>query len=309
MYYAAQDVMEYLMASTGGGAQDSEHRALRAAVHHAYRDVAHAKDWLWYVTDATLETADVGSGDGTKTFTLPENVNNVDALVPPDYVTTTSYITPAEWKKLESWTLSAGDPIYWTVMKDPAMPDRWQLRIAGTPPTLSAGQHFYYTYRRKPSPLKYMGYETVCRNGSLTSTTAPGAVKRYGTNANFPESMFGVYPFIAQERLGIDDSMIGTPPTGAKTVVSDYLDVSENMFTAILSCSEMWLARLMGKNIDGAMNLFQRDLRMAMESDVIAPISGRRLGTSRYPDMPSPPFAGTPRQLGYYSPSGPDTGV
>jgi hypothetical protein len=304
MYYAAQDVMEYLMASTGGGAQDSEHRMLRAAVHNAYRDVAHAKDWLWYVTDSALTNAAGGSGDGIKTFTLPENVNNVDALIPPDRIAVTSYITPAEWKRLEAWALSASDPIYWTVMKDPSMADRWQLRIAGTP---QAGT-FYFTYRRKPQPLRYMGYETACRNNSLTSSSAPGAVKRYGTAANFPESLFGIYPFLAQERLGLSGSMIGSPPSGAKTVVSDYLDVSENMYTAVLSGAEMWLARLMGKNVEGAMGVYQRDLRMAMEADVVAPISGRRTGTDRHPDMPSPAYAGTARTMGYYSQSGPDTG-
>lgn len=309
MYYAAQDVIEYLMASAGGGAQDSEHRALRAAAHHAYRDVAHAKDWLWYVTDAQLADEAVGSGTGIKTFTLPENVNNVDALIPPDRVTVTSYITPAEWKKLESWTLSAGDPIYWTVMKDPSLPDRWQLRIAGTPATTGdppTQPTFYFTYRRKPQPLRYMGYETICRTPGFSVS---GAVKRYGTTANYPESLFGVHPFVAQEIIGVTGSMIGTPPTGAKTVVSDYLDVSENMFTAVLSCAEMWLARLMGKNIEGALAVYQRDLRMAMESDVIAPISGRRTPSERYPDLVSPPFAGTPRALGYYSASGPDTGT
>lgn len=309
MYYAAQDVMEYLMSSSGGGAQDSEHRSLRAAVHHAYRDVSLAKDWLWYITDAQLANDGAGSGDGIKTFTLPANVNNVDALVPPDRVTITSYITPAEWRKLESWTLSSGDPIYWTLMKDPAMSDRWQLRIAGTPQSLSTGEHFYYTYRRKPQPLRYMGYETVCRNGSLTAGDAPGAVKRYGTSANYPESMSGVYPFVAQERLGVSGSLIGTVPTGAKTVVSDYLDVSENMYTAVLSCAEAWLARLMGKNVEGALGIYQRDLRLAMETDVVAPISGRRAGIDRYPDMMSAPFAGTPRTLGYYGASGPDTGA
>jgi len=305
MYYAAQDVMEYLMASTGGGAQDSEHRALRAAVHHAYRDVAHAKDWLWYVTDAELEDAAVGSGDGIKTFTLPADVNNVDALIPPDRVTVTSFITPAEWRKLVSWSLSSGDPIYWTVMKDPDLPDRWQLRLAGTPPAF--GSSFYYTYRRKPAPLKYMGYETVCRNGSLNAGNAPGAVKRYGTSANYPESMFGIYPFVGQERLGLAGSLVGSNDGRAKTVVSDYLDVSENMFTAIMSCSEMWLARLMGKNIEGAAAVYQRDIRLAMEADVVAPISGRRTATDRYPELTSPAFAGTPRSLGYYSQSAPDT--
>ena len=302
MYYAAQDVLEYLMNSTGGGAQDGEHRVLRAAAHHAYRDVANAKDWLWYVSEGALPAAETGSSN--KIYLLPANVRNVDALVPPDKVTATSYITPAEWRRLESYSLSAGDPIYWTVMKAPAYVDRWQLMLAGAP---ANAQGFFYTYRRKPAPLKYMGYETVCRNGSLNANNAPGAVKRYGTSANFPEGLSGVYPFTAQEILGLTGSMVGTPPDGAKTVVSDCLDVSEHMFTAILSGAEMWLARLMGKNVEGAATVYQRDLRMAMESDVIAPISGRRAGIDRYPDAMSPPFAGSPRAMGYYSPSAPDT--
>lgn len=304
MYYAAQDLIEYLMASSGGGAQDSEHRALRAAAHHAYRDVAHAKDWLWYVTEAALPSPVTGTSN--KIYVLPENVNNVDALIPPDKVSVTAYITPAEWRRLESYSLGSGDPIYWTVMKAPTSADRWQLMLAGAPTNASG---FFYTYRRKPSPLKFMGYETVCRNGSLNSTNAPGAVKRYGTTANFPEGLTGVYPYVAQEILGVAGSMVGTAPEGAKTVVSDYLDLSEHMFTAVLSAAEVWLARLMGKGIEGAMAVYQRDLRMAMEADVIAPISGRRIGADRYPEMQAPPYAGTPRSLGYYSPSGPDTGT
>jgi hypothetical protein len=304
VYYAAQDIIEYLMSSTGGGAQDSEHRALRAAAHHAYRDVAHAKDWLWHVTEAALPSAEAGTDN--KIYLLPENVNNVDALIPPDKVSVTAYVTPAEWRRLESFSLGSGDPIYWTVMKSPGRADRWQLMLAGQPSTASG---FYYTYRRKPAPLKYMGYETVCRNGSLNATNAAGAVKRYGTTANFPEGLSGVYPYTAQEILGSAGSMVGTPPSGAKTVVSDYLDVSEHMFTALLSCAESWLARLMGKNVEGALAVYQRDLRLAMESDVIAPISGRRAAVDRYPEMQAPLFAGTPRSLGYYSPSGPDTGA
>ena len=33
----AQDVIEYLLASTGGGAQDGEHAAIRQAVTHGVR--------------------------------------------------------------------------------------------------------------------------------------------------------------------------------------------------------------------------------------------------------------------------------
>lgn len=307
MYYAAQDIIEYLMNSVGGGAQDSEHRLLRSAAHHAYRDLCNAKDWLWHITDIPLP-APVANSNG-KIYVLPENVNNVDALIPPDPSTVTAYITPSEWRRYEAQSLAAGEPIYWTLTKSPSHPDRWQLMIAGSPPTAPQGTSYYITYRRRPKPLRYMGYESICRNNSLTASNAPGAVKRYGTSATFPEGLSGVYPYTAQEILGQSGSLVGTPPENAKTVVSDYLDVSENMYTALLSAAEMWVARLQGKNVEGAMAVYQRDLRLAMEQDVLAPISGRRAGVDRYPEQATIKFAGTPRQLGYYTPSAPDTGA
>jgi hypothetical protein len=65
-------------------------------------------------------------------------------------------------------------------------------------------------------------------------------------------------------------------PDGTKFVVTDYLDISPGMYTALLSGAEVWLARLMGKNIEGATGIYGRDLRMAFESDAVAPLSGRR---------------------------------
>jgi hypothetical protein len=307
MYYAAQDLMEYLMNSTGGGAQDSEHRLLRAAIHHAYRDVANAKDWLWYITESALPTPEANSGN--KIYTLPAAVSNVDSLVPPDPATVTSYITPSEWRRYESQNLGSGEPIYWTVMKSTSRPDCWQLMIAGTPLPPPNGRQYYITYRRRPNPLRYMGYESVCRNNSLTSTTAPGAVKRYGTSSTYPEGLAGVYPYTAQEILGVTGSLVGTPPDGAKTVVSDLLDVSNNMYTALLSGAEMWAARMQGKNVEGAAGVFQRDLRLAMEQDVLAPIAGRRLAVNRYPEQSVAAYAGSPRALGYYNQSAQDTGT
>jgi hypothetical protein len=291
MYYAAQDLLEYLMNSAGGGAQDSEHRVLRQAAFHAYRDVINARDWNWHVSSGDLEDDVAGDGDGVKTFTLPAGVKNVDALIPPqNLLTPTAYISPAEWERINTVLPQLNMPIYWTVMRDSTTPDRWQIRIAGSPSTST----FRYTYRRRPKNLQYMGYEPICRT---TGFAPDGAVRRYGTATNYPEGMAGLHPFTAQEIIGQAESMIGEPPENAKTVVSDYLDVSDSMLTAVLSATEVWLAKLMGKNIEGAMTVYQRDLRMACEADVLAPVSGQRF---------SRPLLGTPRALGYYGPSGPD---
>lgn len=294
MYYAAQDLLEYLMNSVGGGAQDGEHRLLRAAVHHAYRDVMNARDWHFHVATGILSSGGGGSGNGLTSFTLPENVKNIDALIPPlSYPTVTAYVTPSEWQRINIMLPTLNAPIYWTVMRDPALPDRWQIRMAGSPPDIV----FNYIYRRKPTALRYFGYEQQTRQPGFTIA---GAVRRYGTAANYPEGLSGVHPYTAQEIIGVPASLVGNAPAGAKTAVSDFVDASESMFTAILSGAEVWLARMNGKNVEGAMTIYNKDLRMAFESDSVVPISGQRTGGARL---------SAARALGYYSPSGADTGV
>lgn len=298
MYYAAQDIIEYLMASTGGGAQDSEHAALRAAAHNAYRDVINARDWHWHVSEATLaDDPSVGSGNGTDTFTLPENVKNLDALITPESsAVPTVYLTPTEWLRIEVKFPQVNAPVYWTAMRDPGALDRWLIKLAGVP----APAAYKYTFRRKPQMLRYMGFEPECL--TLTGTPAPptGCVVRYGgASADYPTSSFGRNPYAGELLQGISGSSRGTVSSG-KAVWSDYLDVSDGMYTAVLSGAEMWLARLLGKNIEGASAVFNKDLRLAFEADTPAPVSGTRRGWS---------LLGAARALGYYTPSGPDTGV
>lgn len=312
MYYCAQDIIEYLMASVGGGAQDAEHRLLRAAAGNAYRDVVHAREWKWHDTEASLPAPEANSNG--KAYLLPMGAYSVDALVPIDRVTGVAYVTHQEFIRLESYPSSYGDTIYWTTINAPLRPDRTLLLIAGNPPGIDPARHaeYYVTYRRKPKPLRFMGFEKQCRDGSLDETSAPGAVKRYGTSAHHPEGVNGLNPYIAEEVLGVSGSLIGTPPENARTVVSDRLDIAEYMMSAVLSGAEAWLARLKGVNVEGALAVHSRDMRMAMEADTAAPMSGRRLNQGRHPENLSIPYSGaasTARSLGYYSQSQPDTGT
>ena len=65
--------------------------------------------------------------------------------------------------------------------------------------------------------------------------------------------------------------------------MSNYLDCSDGMYTAILSYCELWYARLSGKPIDAPAAVASRDLRQAFETDQMVPIAGRRM-TTAYPD-------------------------
>lgn len=310
MYYCAQDIIEYLMMSVGGGAQDSEHRVLRQAAHHGYRDVIYARDWRWHET--VFQLVDPIPETGGKAFLLPAGVRNIDALVPPDRAVESTYVTNQEYVRLEAYPSGYGDTIFYTVMQAPKSPGRWQLMIAGNPPSVNPAKAYFVTYRRTPPPLRYMGYEKIARDGSLSGGNAPGAVMRYGTADRYPEGPSGAHPFTAEEILGVSGSLVGTPPPGAKTAVSDRLDISESMLSAVLSGAEVWLARLQGRNVEGALTVHARDLRMAMEADAINPMSGRRHNITRHPEGIQIPFSGytsTARDMGYYSPSQPDTGT
>ena len=47
------------------------------------------------------------------------------------------------------------------------------------------------------------------------------------------------------------------------------------MHNVMLSGAEYWLARIRGSKTEEKYQLYQRDLRLAMESDQLAPLSGR----------------------------------
>ena len=90
---------------------------------------------------------------------------------------------------------------------------------------------------------------------------------------------------------GNDQSEIVIAEAGTRYCITDWIDASPTMWTAILSSCEMWYARMAGKPQDAAVKMFSRDLRIAFENDVVSPMSGqaRRM-----------PFQ-TPRSMGWHS--------
>lgn len=385
--YTAQDVVYYLLATTGGGAQDGEHHAVRQAVVHGCREVMQCRDWLWHTKTGLFTTANntaavttsgifsglsiiglaggaetaaklavgrmisipgyfpepcrvvafqvVGTGASTSTsvtldkvalkskpvgesvtatiqtfYDLPEEVKDIDALVTNTVGTLHCYITPQEWQRLEINTRGAGEPYYYTIMRSDKNPDRWQIRFVGMP---TNGVPVHYTYRYRPEPVRYMGYERLCRQGRVTvqpdlvtvtgtdtdfPTDIVGCVIRFGTASDDPDPIGGTFPYIRERYIaarGGTTSLTVTETLATRADVrysiSSVIDASPTMYTAILSACEMWYARIAGKPADAAVSMFNRDLRIAMENDTLSPRSGRPLGTP-YP---------TPRSRGWHS--------
>lgn len=379
--HTAQDIVDYLLSATGGGAQDGEHRAIRQAVIHGVREVLHARNWLWHTktgyfttqqisTTATITNASANivvasatgivvgrmleisptyfphpvrvigingttitldspaKADGTLVpvlvqtyYDLPSDLKDIDALVTDTVGTLHCYITPQEWQRLEVNTRGSGEPFYYTIMRSDVNPDRFQVRFVGVPTNSTV---LHYTYRYQPEMVKYMGYEPVCRQGTVTVTQSGtnaiitgagtdfqadmvGGIIRLGTTTAEAEPVGALRSFVAQAEITGRSSttamtaLASALPTAAaltKYAISDRIDCSPQMYTAILSACEMWYARLAGKPGADVVQLFNRDLRLAMERDVISPLSGQP-GPIGYP---------TPRRLGFYSSQLPDQG-
>lgn len=412
----AQDIVAYLLATTGGGAQDGEHVAIRQAVINGVRDVMQARDWLWhnrtgsFITNRLATTGSITQGSRdivvsdptgfipgrvvsvpapyfpTPTriqsvngnvvtldvmakqtvsdipvlvatyYDLPVDLKNIDTLVTNTVGTLHCYITPQEWQRLEINTRGAGEPYYYTIMRSDVHPDRYQIRFVGVPTSSTVVN---YTYRVIPQPIKYMGYERICRQGTVSLAVAGQNNSPFvtGKGTAFPQDCAGSYirfgalgmdaepsgatvPFVMERRIekwnsatellissstiynrpgpyGIpspdefDGGVVGTTspapaslyssdaielPPNTKYAITDVIDASPQMYTAILSACEMWYARIAGKPYDMAMNTFNRDMRIAMENDNVAPLSGRPHNTP-YP---------TPRSMGWHSEIMPD---
>lgn len=375
----AQDLIDHLLSSTGGGAQDGEHRAVRMAIVHGVREVFQARQWLWYTKTGTFTTQQVSttatitsgspviavasstgfvpgrivtfggnayfsltpkivsvsgnnvtldrpaSASGTNVtvlaqtyYDLPADVKDIDALLTETVGTLHYYLSPQEWLQLQINTKGAGEPFYYTVMRSDVNPDRLQIRFVGVP---TNGTVVSYTYRYIPSAIRLMGYEPSCRQGTasvsansstvtFSGTTLPqgleNAVIRFGTASQEADPVGSLTPYTYERRIVSRvsdtsvtlDSAIPAALTGVKYSISDIIDCSPQMYTAILSGSELWYARMAGKPAGDAFGVFNRDLRLAMENDVPSPLSGRQYVT-HYP---------TPRTMGYHSPLQNDVG-
>lgn len=359
-YLTYNDLVESLIVSSYGGAQDAEQRDIRTAIHRAYDELTTIRDWAYYhvhgrvVLQGTYGTGTVelpgtgeayGSGttwsgvaglathpqhftlrvgdrnypvasfvDGTELavadnglvvaagasytlfrsiYPLPDDFRNLDE--PSDEYNWWAglYVTPDQAMKLERVSNSSGEPYHWTIIKDPHS-SGWAIKIVGYP---TRQETLDFTYRRAARPIRYSGHEpalrqgTIARAGGVTGTGTAfsaamvGSILRVGDTTNHPGPIESMTPWVSESKIRsvTSPTSLSTQDTAfisstTKYLITDPMDVAPHMHSALDSACDYWLARIRGVKTDEAFGLYQRDLRLAMEQDQLAPISGR----SRY---------------------------
>jgi hypothetical protein len=238
---------------------------------------------LTHPTDLVSPTSAIIYQD---TFPLPADFRTVDS--PIDHVAWTRfiYVTADQAMKLENANNLAGPPHAWTVIKDP-QGTGWAIKVVGYPVENS---NLDFTYRRLPRRLRISGHEATSRQGTVsisgTAVTGTGtaftqgmvgSVLRIGTATESPGSDGSMKPYADEAVITavasatsctIDRSLSGS---SLLYLVTDICDMSYGMGNGFLSCAAYWLARIRNTKPDNAFAMYQRDLRLAMESDQLTP--------------------------------------
>lgn len=240
---------------------------------------------LYYPTDlATATTATLYRS----IYPLPSDFRNMDPPVNETRLSPLMYITPDQAMKMERSIAIQGPPAYWTIIPwDVTLsPCGYAIRVLGYP---SATTSLDFTYRRSPRPIKYSGHEVAVRAGTITatattsitgaSTTFPadsaGSYLRIGTTADFPGSDSSIVPWTSETKIVSRSSntamVVSSAQTmsAAKYLITDPMDIPPGMNNVMLSCAGYWLARIRGEKPDQAFQMYQRDLRLAMENDAL----------------------------------------
>jgi hypothetical protein len=221
-------------------------------------------------------------------YALPADFRNMDEPSNEFNWWSGLYLKPDEAMKLERVGNRSGRPWHWTVLKNPNG-SGYILKLVGYP---TAQETLDFTYRRYPRQIKYSGHEPSMRQSTAlvnstctqpSSSDMTGMIVREGTDTVYPGPIESFNPYVAEY-------VITGPPNGsgvatmspsangdrnALCIFTDPVDVARHMEVALHSCASYWLDRIRGGKADQSFSTYQRDLRLALEQDQLAPLSGR----------------------------------
>lgn len=233
-------------------------------------------------------------------YPLPSDFRNMDE--PSDEYNWWSgmYLSPDEAMKVERVNNSTGEPYHWTVIKDPAS-NGWAIKLIGYPTKVET---IDFTYRRTPRAIKYSGHEAVARAtgavggqsvdpneilvaGKSWPSDIAGSIIRVGTASEYPGPVESISPYRLERVVEAVTDLNGTRDliqfpsqapvdfSSSYVIVTDPIDIPPHMYGVMDSACDYFLARIRGSGEDRAAQMYQRDLRLAMENDQLAPLSGR----------------------------------
>jgi hypothetical protein len=268
-------LIEYLIVSSFGGPQDAEQKDIKQAIIRAYDELTTMRDWSYYhvhgrvVLQAPYSVGTVSSSGTTVTLTggtwptwaatggylrVGEEVSQVAVRTSGSVITLSSGLSLKAAVSSQPYTLYRSVyalPSDFRNMDEPSDEYNWWSGLYVTPDEAmklervsnSSGEPYHWTVIKDPDgtgwAIKLVGYPTKLETLDFT----------YRRTASSVSSL--------------------TPTSTTRLDIPDFLS------TAMHSAAEYWLARIRKAGEDKAYQFYQRDLRLALEQDQLAPLSGR----------------------------------
>ena len=251
-------------------------------------------------TTVTLKEGLCPTGDVSATeFTLYRNVYPLPADFRrlsepvPEWQFNAWYIPPQEWMFLERHEHAEGSPMAWTIMPDPDKNGGYAIFVYPYP---DENETLDFIYQRYARTMKYTGYESAARTGTITVSASSTAVTGSGTSwtsdmagsymrfingTTVPDGLGGLNPFSEQRKIRsvttttalVLDTAVDNAYTAKAFCISDPVDVPDPFWEPFCRCCE-WQLAMTGriKDVDAKFGYYQAALRRAFELDAVMEI-------------------------------------
>lgn len=199
------------------------------------------------------------------------------------------YVTPQEFIAHERVNPTTTGPLYWTIMPSENSYGTWALRVHGYPTEFGT---LDFCYQGRGRPIRYTGYETNNRVGTVTisagSTTVTGSSTAFSSGmigsilrvssdtATAPTGLGDLNPWAEQKVITAVasttsltvDSAFSSAYTATMYTISDPLDVDESLYDLLLATADVELARIRRhERLGECIALQKKRLRQAMENN------------------------------------------
>lgn len=264
-------LIEYLIVSSFGGPQDAEQKDIKQAIIRAYDELSSMRDWSYYhvhgriVLEAPYSTGTVSSSGTTVTLTggtwptwaatggtlrVGEEISRVASRTSGSVIILSMALKANVSNQpyilyRNVYTL----PANFRNMDEPSDEYNWWSGLYVTPDEAmklervsnSSGKPYHWTVLPEGDgwAIKLVGYPTKLETLDFTYRRTASSVSQL------------------------------TPTSNTRLDIPDFLS------TAMHSAAEYWLSRIRKSGEEKAYQFYQRDLRLALEQDQLAPISGR----------------------------------
>jgi hypothetical protein len=235
--------------------------------------------------------ADVASTSYTiyrNSYTLPGDMVSVTKFQGDNGNWELLRVPPHELTELEKRSQASGTPVYYCIFGSPDVLASFAITFWPYP---NAAENIDFLYRRRPRVMRYTGYGTAERQGtvagtatgtSITGTTTAftsamiGSVIRFGDATNAPEGLGGLHPYVEQKVItAVDDETTLTVDTpllntysAVKYTISDPVDIDPVLIEPLFACAQKHLASFRKPERSGAATaIYQQALIQAMEQD------------------------------------------